>query len=224
MQTDPAPRRRLRFRLLTMILTIAVALLSVSHFYTTIKLRDSTQKVAKLRDELGYIEVEDRTKVHVLALPTTEIDTWRWRLFIPKGARYAWRLASENIPAAGVPIDGTSGISNENYSARDNEVLVTASLHQRPDGSGDLVVTSKIAASRDQMAGASHRIPASDLQWRKTSPGHDGHVLGSNSIAILDPAGPIELLKLRSLEQQPNGDFAPSKKPMPGIAVWLEKQ
>jgi hypothetical protein len=221
-QRPPQQRKPLRFRLGTMLLVLGLALVTVSHVYTSVKLRQANESVKQLREEVGYLDIEDPTKVHVLALETTEPDTWRWRVYIPKGNTYAWRLASENLPRTGLPDGGTSGISNENYSARDNEMLVTAALHQRPHGIGELVVTSRISGSRDQMSDATHRIAADSFAWRETTPGQERDVLGERTTAILDPAGPIVLLKVRALEKQSDSSFQPSTKPMPGIAVWLE--
>lgn len=213
------------YTLRTLMITTLVICLAISHWHTSRRLADSEAQLRRLRDELGYLSIDDKTKVHAVALDEDEPNTWRWRLFIPKGHRYKWNIACEDIPRNSPPKgEGIVGISNEPYWETDNEVLVTARLRQNDDDSWALSVKSKIGDSKNQMAGASLTIPEEKMKWMFTVGSTDGRVIGSNGTAIRDPDDPIILLQRRPCEELPDGSYRPSDGPMPGFMVWLSKR
>ena len=213
-----------RFSLLGFLATVTVLLLGISHWNTSRKLSTVESELRRLRDEVGYISVEDETKFHAVALESKEPNTWRWRLFVPKGVHYGWNIACENIPKNSPPKRvGVTSISNEAYWENDNEVLVTTRLQQLEDGNWNLSINSKIGDSANQMGGATLNIPNEKMTWLKTAPATDGQVFGAKGTEVIDPSGPIILLQKRSCELQPNGSYLPSPNPMPGFMVWLEK-
>ena len=223
--SSPRARRlwRLRFSLRSYLAGLLILSLAVSHFLTSRQLGETKQELHKLRDELGYLTIDDPAMVNAIALETHEPDTWRWQVYFPKGHRYQWRLAYEEIPSRGVPRGGLTGVSNEPYWEEDNEVLVTAKLLRRDDGDWTLSVTSKIGGGAYQMAGASIRIPAEAARWMSEVSAIDFSLLGDRGTKTLDPAGPIILLMRRPHEKQPGGGSRRSDGPMPGIMVWLEE-
>jgi BlaR1 peptidase M56 len=173
----------------------------------------------------------DPSKLFVVALESDESNTWRWRIFLPKGHRYAWKVAYDNIPRLKPPAEGSTkimtGISNEDYWKIDNEVLVTAKLRRQDNGDWRLSVDSKINSGTgkpaDQMFGASIDIPDARLKWMKTAPGTDGQVLGDHGDVAIDPTNQIVLLQRRPNELQPDGTYLPAKGTAPGFMIWLEK-
>lgn len=143
-------------------------------------------------------------------------------MFIPKGTKYQWNIACENIPQTTPPATaGITGISNETYWETDTNVLVTARLHENENGDWTLAISSTIGESADQMAGATLTIPAAKIQWMKTSHSTDGQIIGTNETAIRDPKGPIILLQRRPCQQQPDGSFRPATGTMPGYMIWF---
>lgn len=215
---------RPRISLLAFLLVVTVICLAVSHWQTSRQLATSSSEVRRLRDELGYVSIDDKSKFHAVALDTDEPNSWRWRLFIPKGHRYKWNIACENIPQNVPPAQaGVTAISNEPYWETDNEVLVTARLRQNEDRDWTLSVNSKIGDSKNQMAGGSLTIPEEAMTWMSTRSSTDGRVTGSNGTAVHDPDGPIILLQRRPIEKRPDGSYGPSQGPMPGFMIWLSK-
>ncbi len=213
------------FSLRSLLVAILVICVSITLWQTSRRLADSQSELRQLRDEVGYLSVKDRTKLHAVALDTGEANTWRWRMFIPKGHRYQWKIACKDIPLDSPPQSdqGTSTISNEPYWESDNEVLVTARLQQDKDESWTLSVSSKIGDSQNQMGGATLRIPQDQIDWMLTVPATDGQVIGTRGTDIRDPEGPIILLQRRPCEKLPDGSYRPSKGPMPGFMIWLSK-
>ena len=206
------------------LLLAAVICIGISHWMTSLELSSAQKELRVLRDEQGLLSVDDESKFHAIAVQTAEPNTWRWRLFVPKGVRYQWNIACDKIPSNSPPSKaGVVGISNEPYWETSNTVLVTAKLHPAQGGNWKLSVISKIGDSKKQMHGASLTIPSDKIEWLTTVSSTDGRVIGSNGTKVLDPEGPIILLQRRPCEKQPDGSFLPSKNPMPGFMVWLSK-
>ncbi len=226
-ESTTAPKRkpsRLRFSLRTLLLLMIAACVALGYYHTWRRMRDAEEEVRVRRDESGYLSVEDRSQLHAIALDTDEPNTWCWRLFVPKGHRYSWNIACENIPQNTAPQKaGISGMSNEPYWETDNEVLVTAKLRQIDDEHWQLSVNPRIGDSKNQMAGVSLKILNDKLRWMSEIPSVDGRVIGRTGTEVCDPKGPIILLQRRPCERQPNGSYQPSANPMPGFMVWLQE-
>ena len=222
---------RVRFSLGTLLILVAVAGVIIGSYMMGTRLQQAERELKALRDETGRLTISDRSQVHVINVPmdegtVDEPNTWRWRLFIPKGHKYSWNLAGENIPQLEVPQEaGVKITSNEPYWERDNEVLVTATLRRQDDQHWRLTVESRIGESRQQMGGVSLEIPAEKLAWNNTpGPGYDGRVAGSRGTQPYDPRRPIILLQRRPLAKQADGSHKPSPDPMPGFMIWLQPE
>jgi hypothetical protein len=213
---------RPHFSLRTFFILIAIIGFAIGSYFFGKRLHDAEREVQRLRNEAGYLTIDDPTQLHVIAVETGEPETWRWRMFIPKGHRYSWNISAEQIPQNEPPQQaGAMGASNEPYSDRDNELLVTARLRRAEDGNWRLSIDSRIGDSPWQMSGASLTIPDEKLQWMKIGPGTDGQVAGSSGVSIRDPKKPLILLQRRPLERKPDGTHEPSPNPMPGFMIWL---
>ncbi len=213
---------RFRFSLLSFLLAVTVICLALSHWNNSLKLVAAMAELRKLRDEVGNLSIEDRSKFHAIAIESDEPNTWRWRMFVPKGVRYQWNISCENISSNIPPKEaGTVGVSNDSYSDTENEVFVTARLREGDNGSWTLSVSSKIGDSKHQMYGSRITIPPDKIEWRSKTPATSGQVIGSNGTEVRDPKGPIILLEERACEKGPNGNYQSSDGPMPGFMIWL---
>jgi hypothetical protein len=219
---DPTSPRA-RFSLRTLLILVAVLCFAIGSYVVSRKLSDAERELRKLRNEAGVLAVDDRTKVHVISVDVDEPNTWRWRMFIPKGHKYSWNLAAKQIPRFQPPQQaGMSGHSNEPYWERDNEVLVTAKLRPEEDGNWRLSVDPRIGDSKNQMAGVALKIPKEKMQWMTDGRGSstDGRVLGNKGVEAVDPKGPIILLQRRPTD----ASGQPSSNPMPGYMIWLNEE
>jgi hypothetical protein len=215
---------RWKFSLRTLLLIVCIVCLAIPLVLQSLKLSRAETELRQLRDQLGYLSVDDHSKVHVIAVDMNEPDTWRWRMFLPQGARYTWCLGYADIPAKGVPKPKISSTSAEPYSETEAEVVVTAMLRQLDDGNWSLSVSSSIGGQRDQMGGARVTIPAEEMRRFREVSSYEGLTRGNRGTELLDPKGPIVLLKWRTTERQPDGSHQPSANPMSGYMIWLERE
>jgi hypothetical protein len=206
--------RRIRLSLRTLFIVMLILCAGIGYYLTVRRLIEAERELRIRRAESGYLTIDDRTKVHAISMETDQPNTWRWRVFIPKGHRYEWRIACQDIPRDVPPAkEQTSGITYAPYWESDNELIVTATLRPSADSTRQLTVNSRIGESKNQMAGASLRIPEEKLDWMTTA--SDYGVLGENGTAVRDPKGPIILLMRRKHSTSPG--------PMPGFMIWLEE-
>lgn len=211
-----------RFSLLAFLLAVTVVCLAVALWNTSTRLNSAESELRKLRNEAGYLTIDDRSKLHAVAIDTGEPNTWRWRMFVPKGVRYEWNIACEDIPMHSPPArPAASAVSNEPYWDTETEVLVTARLRKADEETWTLSVTSKVGDSNDQLGGTTLRIPREKIEWMGNTPSVDGQVLGARGTAVRDPDGPIILLQKRGrVIDPPDGNY---DVPLPGFMVWLSK-
>jgi len=215
----------MQFRLRTLLIVVAVVGVIVGSYVMGTRLRRAERELQVLRDETGRLTITDRSQVHVINVVVDEPNTWRWRLFIPKGHKYSCNLAAKDIPQLDVPQQaGVKSISNEPYWERDNEVLVTARLRREDDAHWRLSVESRIGDSKWQMSGGSLKIPEENLGWNTEGASTDGRVAGSRGTQLCDPRRAIILLQRRPIARLTDGTYAPSPDPMPGFMIWLNPE
>jgi hypothetical protein len=204
-----------------MLLVVAILCLAIPLILQSRQLRDAKIELRKLRDETGRLNVEDRSKVHVMYIGSPDDGTWKWRVFIPKGFRYGWNLASGDIPAKGLPKQPRYAFWNAQGEGADKEVLVTASLQKTEKGDWRLAVGSRIGDSEEQMGGNS--ITISDQFMKRTQTGcvAGDTALGSNKTELLDPGKPIVLIRYRVCGKDADGQDTATDTPMPGYMIWM---
>ena len=216
---------RARYSLRTLLILVSVAGVIIGSYVVGSRLKQAERELQALRNETGQLTIGDRSQVHVINVAVEEPNTWRWRLFIPKGQKYSWNLAAKDIPQLDVPQQaGVKAVSNEPYWERDNEVLVTATLRRQDDTHWRLSVESRIGDSKNQMSGGSLKIPAEKLAWNTEGASTDGRVAGSRGTEQYEPRRAIILLQRRPLARQPDGTYRPSPDPMPGFMIWLQPE
>lgn len=220
--TETRKRNLWRLSLRELLLIVTVVAACVGLFVVASRQKKAESELRVLREEVGQLTIEDEKKLHAIALDTDEPNSWKWRLYIPKGHKYFWHVAYEDIPRDDLPKAATSGVSNMPYWETDNEVLVTAKLRQSEDGNWRLSVDSKIGDSKNQMYGLSAIIPDEKLEWMREVPSQDGRLLGGHGQDIRDPEGPIILLQKRACKLMPDNTYQPVDEPMPGFVIWLE--
>ncbi len=215
---------RWRFSLRTLLLVVVIICIAIPMAIQTLKLYRAEAELRQLRNEVGYLAVDDRSKVHVIAIDMNEPDTWRWRIFLPQGVRYSFCLGYGDIPAKGVTEPKLKHISNEPYSDEDVEVLVTAKLRPLDEGNWSLSVSSAIGDRPYQMGGGKVTIPGKQMRDIQNVSIYDAHTLGTRGAKTLDPREPIVLLQQRTRERRSDGTYQSSVGPMPGYMIWLEKE
>lgn len=182
---------------------------------------------------LGEVELQFRSgKIWADLLESDDENTWRWRLYLPKGNRYGWNVAYDDIPRYEPPAKHTSHIvsaySNEPYDETNNVVLVVAKLRKQENGNWRLSVNSRIDSEdgepRWQMSGTSIEIPADKLKWWESKASTDGTTLGDHGNVLVDAKDRIILLQRRPTQRHLDGNYGPADGPAPGFMIWMEKQ
>jgi hypothetical protein len=216
---------RATYSILGLLLLVLIVAVIIGYVVNAGRLHKAEQELQVLRQETGHLTIEDRTKFHAVAVPMDEPNTWRWRIFLPKGHRYAWRIATKDIPQNTVPRKdvGTGSYTNEPYWETDNEVLVTATLRKTNEGNWRLAVDPRMGKGENKLYGHAVTIPKEELAWMFEVGSTDGQVLAEHGTVVRDPQGPFIFLQRRPCEMQSDGTFQPSPNPMPGFMIWLEK-
>ena len=216
-------KSRVRFSLRAFFVVTTIACAALYHWHISSRLRTAEAELRQLRAETGRLTIDDESKVHAIAVETAEPNTWRWRLFIPKGHRYSWNVGYRDIPMDGAPsTPGVAGFSNEPYWDRANEVIVDARLAQAELGEWTFSVQPRIGDSSNQMTGASIEIPAAEMSAINENSSFQVGILGDDQTEILDPAVPIVLYTKRPMKRSADGSRGFNDDPTLGLSIWLE--
>ena len=128
-----AARRPWAFSIQTLLAVVALVCVSTSHIFTSRELRSTRQELARLRDQVGELSIEDDQAVQVVSVPTPEKHMWRWRLHVPNSAQLVWVIAHDLLPPTGLPrLD--SGTFYRFDPAVPGEYLVIAKLYKNGEG------------------------------------------------------------------------------------------
>lgn len=227
------PRWRWQFSLFTLLLVAIIACVVAAYFGTAWRLaeagttieRQKTElavrdaEIVKLSAELGKLTIQDRSKVHILALPSKEDWHWRWRIYLPPGK--TWKITEALGPK--VPLQGfdMSQLPHSSSSGSHSDGEFTAEVWLERDLNGELQLKQRFGGT-----GSGHGISAEVAKRLLEGGSRSSHSAGMFSKTELhDPAGPIELLRLHKYVyiQQPDGSATSSDKPEFGMLLFFEE-
>lgn len=217
--TSGKPPRWPRFSLRTLIVAVAVAGLSISLFDTTRKLRTAQDELESLRNSVGELTISDPRRVHVIALPSYEGMTYRWRVHLPAGRPFYLKTAISQIPVRGLPDPKTSRINSHKFPPRQSatEFILTVAVHR--DALGRWRLTWE--RERDNL---SLFLSQSEAQWLGAVAGQSLWQAGNGQTESAPSGQPLILARLRKGKKVPRG-FTVEMNPCDGILVWIsEKQ
>lgn len=204
---------RLRFSLKTLFLSLLFACLIGSNVFTSYRLKQLHEENVALRKETGRLVVKDPAKLNIVAVPTYEDLTWRWRVHVPPGDGERICFATQQIPQRGYDT-GTSSTT-----LRPGDYLLTATI--RRNRHGDWALTfghpggNFAAAFNEQFADWLGRQPKS-AGWSMSQ-------LGENDATVREPGAKLDLLRLRVTVRSPDGRSSSSPdEPCDGILIWIE--
>jgi len=212
---------RIRFSLKTLFVVLLVGTLAASHVFTSYRLKQTHDENVKLRTELGYLTIEDRSKVHVVGLATHEDLTWQWRVYVPEGARLVLKTATHKIPEYGLP-----ATSDVRAALPPGEHLVTAAVHRDREGRWQLQLSTGGSYSPTPFPDATAKWlddKASILCWSA----------GAGGTETKHAEKPLRLLRVLSQAHLPPGvspvwrfdDPPPRGKPSrsgDGLMIWID--
>ena len=209
-------------------MTLIVAL-AVTSLLMYRRMSDAERELVKLRNETGYLKIEDETLFQAIAIPCEEPLTWKWRAYLPKGSNYWWHLNSGMIPADGV---SGSGVSSSEMRPRTQgmEEIITVSIRKDPEPKNKrwLFNVTRRSADGSVQKRAQAPLPFPIRSWTSSSQAQmtEWRVLcGSSKPETRRRGESIILVKTsKSASQHPPVLWtAFCSKPQPGFAVWLEE-
>jgi hypothetical protein len=228
----PRPRWRWQFSLFTLLLVAIVVCVVAAYLGTARRLEEAKgtigrqkldleardAEIATLQAELGTLTIKDPTKVHILALPSREDWHWRWRVYLPPGKK--WKIAEalgEKVPKQGFDMTGVPHSSSNGALGKGQ---FTAEVWLARDINGALRLNRKFAGS-----GVASGISEEDGKKLLAEGSTSTDVAGMFATAVLDPAGPIELLRLHKYGSvpQPDGRTVSSQQPYFGMLLFFEE-
>jgi hypothetical protein len=229
-----AASHRPRFSLLSLFLTVAIICFIAAYFGASRREHDALQpaaaleerlarqsmEISQLRAELGELTVTNRTKLHLLQLPTRNEHHWKWRVYLPEPPiGKSWILYSRvgQIPDTGY--ESAPGATSM-AELRPGELTLEAYVH-RDQGRPRFVVSSPAGKMPLDIRQAAFE------QLVEMRPGWVAAGSGAR-MELRDPAaGPVELLRLRTLEEVSRTSISrlwrPPDHPSFGFLVWLEE-
>jgi len=207
---------RLRFSLKTLILSLLFGCLVGSNVFTSYRFKRLHDENVALRKETGRLVVKDPAKLNVVAVPTYEDLTWRWRVHVPPGVGERICLATQQIPGQGHDTGGSLSAT-----LPPGDYLLTATVRRNHHGQWSLIVGhaggSNMSNINEQSAG-----------WLEPRPGANGwsaSQAGQNDATVREPGTQLDLLRLRVMVQSPDGKSASNTdEPADGLLIWVEDQ
>jgi hypothetical protein len=224
-QLMPKKSWRPRFSLLTIIFVMTIAGLAIVVVLLWREVGPLRADNRRMRNELGYLSIDDPTKAYAIQLDTLDAGPWKWRVYLPPGGKYemccysgrplpaAPSLQGRDWPAA-VKSHGGGVISMS--SDLQGEFMVEAmhekkgrmwTLHFKPGGS------TSIYQASSEVDGDDEPVVAGSLGEKQSKFG---------------PAEPILLLHLArpKITKLSNGNTTSETPggPADGVVLWIEQQ
>lgn len=78
----------MKISVLNLVLIIAVLASSIGTFGYMLEMTHLKAELKSLRQEAGYLSVEDRTKIHAVRIQTFHENVWSYRIFLPTNQTY----------------------------------------------------------------------------------------------------------------------------------------
>lgn len=89
---------RPRFSILSALLVLTIAALAVTVWRQNSELSPLQQEVRRLRKELGQLTIDDANKIYAIRVPSSDLDTNRFRVYLPKNRKFILGSRIQTIP------------------------------------------------------------------------------------------------------------------------------
>jgi hypothetical protein len=206
-EPDPIqrPPRRPRFSLLTSLLVMTIVGLAIGVWQLWREIAPLRADLRRLRDEVGALSIDDRTKPCAIRVRANDEFTWKWRLWIPEGRSYILKYASEQIPQNGFPKGhGTITLSEPGETWIEYRIA--------PDPRSGLWM--------DKLLTPGVSVGSSSQDWVKWSKRTGTGAGVSESTKVFEPGDKIVLARERVSQRATNSSKI--EDPSAGFMIWLE--
>lgn len=197
-----------RFSLTTLVLLTTVVAMGITIATLWRELAPLRAENRRLRDEVGELSIEDRTKLHAIRVANTGELIWKWRVWLPAGRRY--RLRSDGGPLQvseeGFPEEGGS-MYLEPPESPGEEIWVEYRIRQDRDGKW-----------RGSMRTRQGSVGADSHAW--VGAGNMSTTAGvGESTVVAKPDERFLLARFRTADVSNSQDMP---DPADGFMVWIE--
>ena len=171
-----------------------------------VELRPLRKEVAELRTEVGRLNINDPTKLHVMRVESENDLEWKWRLWIPEGASYALRATGGMVPKEGFPTDGSTM-----YLREPGEHVIRYVIRRNPrdDQWYGRLHTQNGSVGSDQQPW---------VEWKSMTSTSGGPGSATQSHEIDQR---VEIIRHRVSQAKSSADI---EDPAAGFLIWLEPQ
>jgi hypothetical protein len=217
-------RRKLQFSLRSLFLLTLIVALGVTSLLMYRRMSDAERQLVRLRNEAGYLKIEDEALFQAIAIPCEEPLTWKWRAYLPKGSNYWWHLNSGTLPARGV-LGGGASTRETLPHTQGIEVVATVSIRKDPEPKNKrwLFNLTYRPVDGSEKHGIGTTIPDQVMDQILQAHMTDGECFGELKAETRKRGESVILVKRRIGEQTTANSWISSSKPQPGFAVWLEE-
>jgi hypothetical protein len=218
--------RRPRISILTALLLLTIAGLTVTVWRQSFEAEPLRREVRRLRQELGHLTIDDESKIYAIQVPSANLDTKRFRVYLPKNRKFVLCSRIHTIPGkkAGqsrkewfATLGGSGSASTIDSGEFTIDVFVKRSdedpdhwnLHNSINGRGGGTVGSKMPWLNDRRAWTTGADVGLDKQTERDA--DEGLVLFE--------------LRQGTVKEFPGGYSvtpADETKDQPGVMMWIE--
>jgi hypothetical protein len=202
---------RPRFSILTALLLITITGMAILIVQLWREVGPLRTEVRKLRDEVGALTIEDESKIYAIQMPTNADYTWKWRIWVPKGANISAHYRWGDVPLTAVP---EAHRASRLYPG---ENIVTLHAFRNRDGNRWGVSFSTPSESSG--------VPIdSDQQWFDwPQMVTTGEGVGT-STELLDDKSSVHILSRQRVGPYSDSSILPKiAEPTAGFIIWLER-
>jgi hypothetical protein len=162
----------------------------------------------QLRQEAGYLDVEDEAKIDAMLVSSAEDLTWKWKLHLPKGKLYRLNIAKAAIDDSGYPA-ATAYSPIYGNGIR----VMTISLRKNRRNQWEVVIPGFLRTP----------ISPSDAEWIESGVAYSS--TGVQDSQSYDDSCAVELLRLRAYQREgPTTQTLSNRGPHPGLLIWLSPE
>jgi hypothetical protein len=213
---SPALRRRFQFSLRSLLLFTLFTALVLTSVLMHRRLSEAERELVKLRNVAGYLKIDDESKLYAIALDTYERHTWKWRIYMPKGKKYRWKMTAGDIPSNGIPNNDKVWIIDpvSKPTVEGGEQIVSLAI--RKDSENHWIMPLSVNSGGVINWGS---VPE-ELMSKIRSAGSCEECLGKGGAIACDFDKPIVFLR-RYIT--PSAGTPYDNERLPGIMMWLEE-
>ena len=208
------PRFRPRISLLSALLLMTIAGLSIVVAQLWREVGPLRKEVIALRNEVGRLSIDDRSQIHAIQLRSDEDLTWKWRIWIPEGKIVTVHLHAGDVPRTGVPMP-----RNTTQLASGEQTLV---LKMRRDRSGKHWLANLDSSVGGGAVGTG--IPPNQewFNWGQSAGTGDG--VGLSTFAFDPRQKTMILARHRVAQVSSSTEVEKMNGPTAGFIIWMDQQ